>query len=251
MSVSIWIDLGTIVVQPHGVGPFDFAWSNTNDTDSLATHLEDGLYAVTVTDVNGCTVNTAIDITSLPPLNFSIDPYYEITFGDTLSLHIEGDTLTTNIYQWQPAGELSCSNCASLFAFPEENVTLTIEITDSLQCHYFLQTNIVVNPVEPLDTIIADAVYIPNVFSPNGDNSNDIFSIYSRLPDVHLQELTIMDRWGELVFYTDNIPLESFKGWDGNFNDKPMNPQVFVYIAKLKLSDGKDVKLVGDVTLIR
>ena len=102
-----------------------------------------------------------------------------------------------------------------------------------------------------MDTIIADAVYVPNVFSPNGDNTNEIFSIYSRLPDVHLQELTIMDRWGELVFYKNDIPLESFKGWDGNFNDKPMNPQVFVYIAKLKLSDGKDVKLVGDVTLIR
>jgi hypothetical protein len=60
-----------------------------------------------------------------------------------------------------------------------------------------------------------------------------------------------MDRWGQLIFHASDTPLDAFEGWDGTFRGKQLHPQVFVYYARVRLSDGQEVKLVGDVTLVR
>ncbi|HZV71359.1 MAG TPA: gliding motility-associated C-terminal domain-containing protein [Saprospiraceae bacterium] len=96
-----------------------------------------------------------------------------------------------------------------------------------------------------------NSFYIPNIFSPNGDDINDIFTI--KLHDeieLHSMEVSIYDRWGNLVFHSETIPIE----WHGDFNGEKLSPGVYVYRIQMTYFDKvveRDVMVQGDVTLIR
>lgn len=94
-------------------------------------------------------------------------------------------------------------------------------------------------------------LYIPNVFTPNDDNINDVFTIFTGL-DVEWLSIhgTIYDRWGNLVFQSFEVPFT----WDGKFHDEIMNPAVYVYVLEVRYKvENKEFESVlsGDVTLIR
>jgi gliding motility-associated-like protein len=105
--------------------------------------------------------------------------------------------------------------------------------------------------------VITDAdIVFPNAFTPNTSGSsggyydpksidNDIFFPYSSgVIDFKFQ---IFDRWGELIFETDNIK----QGWDGYYRDKPCQVGVYVWKAYAKLNNGKIFNKTGDVTLLK
>ena len=95
-------------------------------------------------------------------------------------------------------------------------------------------------------------VYVPNVFSPNGDQVNDRLVVFSN-EDVHTIDLfAIYDRWGELMFEQKNIlPNDPLYGWDGMFRGVPVNPDVFVYIVEWRDKARGYHKVTGDATLLR
>jgi gliding motility-associated-like protein len=87
------------------------------------------------------------------------------------------------------------------------------------------------------------AIYIPNIFSPNGDGINDAFCMSGRC----IQSITLLiyDRWGEKVaeIYNDC--------WDGSYRGKEAAPGVFVYRLEAVLFDGSVIERQGNVTLVR
>jgi len=101
------------------------------------------------------------------------------------------------------------------------------------------------------DSSSFDQIYIPNVFSPNGDGINDYWRIYSRLDNTFVNSITLFDRWGELIFHKENYVVNSFDGWDGTLRSKTMQPGVFAYVGEITLGDGTSQQVKGNVTLIR
>jgi gliding motility-associated-like protein len=102
------------------------------------------------------------------------------------------------------------------------------------------------------DTCIRkDDFYVPNVFTPNGDQKNDYFEVFTGPElDVISVKCSIYDRWGNLVFGSNTEPIR----WDGSFQNKLMNPAVFTYIIHIKyLHRGveKTHVIPGEVTLVR
>lgn len=93
--------------------------------------------------------------------------------------------------------------------------------------------------------------YIPNVFSPDGNGVNDVFTVLTNLPDNVLgMRGSIFDRWGNLVFGSEDNPFT----WNGNLNDEPMNPGVYVYVVHVTyMSSSGEVEKTfsGDVTVLR
>lgn len=90
--------------------------------------------------------------------------------------------------------------------------------------------------------------YIPNAFSPsNDDGINDYFTGVGI--GIAEYEMWIFDRWGEKIFYTDDIA----KGWDGRVQGKSTEGKQEVYVWKVKLKDvlGKKHQYVGHVTLLK
>lgn len=90
--------------------------------------------------------------------------------------------------------------------------------------------------------------YIPNAFSPqNADGINDFFTGYGI--GIEKFEMWIFDRWGERLYYTDDIT----KGWDGKAKGAETSVKNDVYVWKVKIKDvlGKWHDYIGHVTLLK
>ncbi len=96
------------------------------------------------------------------------------------------------------------------------------------------------------------AVYIPNIFSPNGDGVNDFFTITGGQDLTAVKDLTIIDRWGNQVYQQNaSASRDSNKGWDGQSKGKKASTGGYLYTANLFMDDGKERAISGMVTLIR
>jgi gliding motility-associated-like protein len=94
---------------------------------------------------------------------------------------------------------------------------------------------------------IPSSLEIPNVFSPNGDQVNDLF--FLKLANLSELHFTIYDRWGQLVYELANGPNIA---WDGrNQYGKNVAEGTYYYTVKAKGRDGKDFEMKGNVTLVR
>ncbi len=89
--------------------------------------------------------------------------------------------------------------------------------------------------------------YIPNAFTPNDDGINDSFS--GKGIFISKYEMRIFDRWGNLVFFTDDIN----KPWDGKANHGTEIAQGDVYVYSINIIDFRKKKHLykGIVTLVR
>ena len=88
-------------------------------------------------------------------------------------------------------------------------------------------------------------LYVPNVFTVNGDGINDKF--FARGLFVDEFEMIIIDRWGRVVFTATNLN----QGWDGTIDGKPAPADVYTYVAKGKDFKQKEIKQSGTITLLR
>lgn len=89
-------------------------------------------------------------------------------------------------------------------------------------------------------------IYVPNGFSPNGDNNNDMLFVFAG-KDVTSFQFYVYDRWGHLVFQTS----EKTKGWDGTIKGKKAEIGVYAYQLKAVFKDGSEQVKGGDLTLVR
>jgi len=89
------------------------------------------------------------------------------------------------------------------------------------------------------------AVYVPNAFTPNGDGVNDTFNALG--VGVTDYEMLIFNRWGQLIFTTDDL----MKGWNGTYNGNAAQPDVYVYKIRATDYHGNVKDYVGHVQLIR
>ncbi len=99
-------------------------------------------------------------------------------------------------------------------------------------------------------------VLVPNAFSPSGfgnagngsgsgDGKNDVFLPLMR--GVTDFELLIFNRWGELLFES----RDATRGWDGSYNGKLCQQDVYMYKLTARFENGESVVRVGDINLIR
>lgn len=85
----------------------------------------------------------------------------------------------------------------------------------------------------------------PNTFTPNGDGLNDQFVVYGQF--INDFRLSIFNRWGELIFTTDDIS----QGWDGTRNGEPMPEDTYAFRADLIDNLGRTFNETGGVLLLR
>jgi gliding motility-associated-like protein len=88
-------------------------------------------------------------------------------------------------------------------------------------------------------------VFVPNAFSPNGDGNNDI--MYVRGLYIEKVIFRIFDRWGELVFESNDVSI----GWDGTFRGVLLQPDVYDYYLDVTCIGGLKSITKGNITLMR
>jgi len=92
------------------------------------------------------------------------------------------------------------------------------------------------------------SIFIPNTFTPNGDNLNDVFNIKGIGIKTEGYMMEIYDRWGTLVYSTKELS----KGWDGTVKGITAENGVYVYKVKAAAANGEGKKeYTGHVSLIK
>ncbi len=86
-----------------------------------------------------------------------------------------------------------------------------------------------------------EMIFVPNVFSPDGDHTNDTFQVMGRGLD-HIS-IEIYNRWGQMIFEAPNLN----ESWDGTYRGKPCPIGTYVYQLKVD----KLVSKAGTVTIVR
>jgi len=95
-------------------------------------------------------------------------------------------------------------------------------------------------------------IYVPNIFSPNGDNINDKLLISAGPQVKEISSLTIFNRWGNMVYNANHFPAGDLNyAWDGTLKGRVLNSAVFTYKMIADFKDGRQEVRVGDVTLVR
>jgi gliding motility-associated-like protein len=92
---------------------------------------------------------------------------------------------------------------------------------------------------------LAKDIFVPNIFSPNGDGNNEVLFIYGNY--IVSVEMHIFNQWGQRLVTLTN----KNQGWDGTYKGSAQPVGVYVYVLKAVLKDGRKVNLKGSVTLIR
>lgn len=89
------------------------------------------------------------------------------------------------------------------------------------------------------------ALYVPDAFSPGRDGVNEQFEIYG--PGIESFEMHIYNRWGEEVFYTDDIDDH----WDGTYKGELLPEGTYLYSIQAEGVDHKNLNQEGSLLLLR
>ncbi len=218
-----------------GTGVLQYNWS-TSETQSSITGLSAGTYSVTATDDNGCTKTATVVVIQNSGPTANAGNSINIFQGANAMLSGSGG----GNYLWSPAYGLSCISCQSPVASPTKTTMYYLVVTDANGC-------------TDMDSVIVtvengcmDELFIPNAFSPNEDGQNELFKVISR-NCIKAMKLIVYDRWGEIVFETNNIN----EGWDGKFKGELLDTDVFAYTLVAELLNNSHVTKKGNVSLIR
>ncbi len=162
--------------------------------------------------------------------------------GNSTQLRAVADNIAT--YSWTPYYQLSCDNCANPVASPRRTTEYKVSVTDNYGCEG--SDNITVRVL-----CENSQIFIPNTFTPNGDGVNDMFYPQGKGLD-YVKSVRIYSRWGELVFARDDMKInDPAAGWDGNYKNAPLKPDVFVYFIHAYCESGELIELKGDISLVR
>lgn len=216
---------------------------------SVVNNQASGVYTFTV-DPGQCATATATFTLTVNPLP-TLAPIGSDTIvfdGSVVPPNNFSGTPADVTFSWvnsNPAIGLAAAGTGNIPSFTainrgNEPVTANITITPmSNGCPGASRTYMIT--VNPLNK----DVFVPNVFSPNGDGKNDILYAYGNYIDK--LDMRIFNQWGEqIITITDKS-----KGWDGTHRGKAQPVGVYVYVLQATLSTGRTVKMKGSITLLR
>jgi len=229
-------DSVTLDVTVPGCQTCSYEW-NTGVTESAITVPPDmeGAYSVAVRDESGCAAFDTVLLAFPPP------PVADAGPEDTLI--VQGQTATIGVFQpgyrylWN-TGDTTATITVGTAGLYE------VTVTDPNGCTAVGKAQVRVAK--------KSAVWVPNVFSPNGDGRNDYVSIYADESVKQVVTFQIADRWGTLCFRRDHFPpYYPTDGWDGVYRGKPAPPGVYGWFAEIEFLDGSREILEGSVAIVR
>ncbi len=203
-----------------------YLWS-TGATGSSVSVKDSGVYWLRGV-INNCSATDSIFIAkkSRSMANIGEDTSF---CGDFI---LKIDAGEGKSYLWFPSGEQS----REVYVHNFQSYSLTK--IDTNGC--------VVSDTISISEVCEPTIFVPNAFTPNANGLNEYFK--ATVTDMVELKMYIFDRWGELLFYTNDVN----KGWDGTYNGKPVQQDVYSWIIYSKgKTKGSRRTLYGTVNLLR
>jgi gliding motility-associated-like protein len=230
---SIYYELNTIY-EAINVYHLDTLYRCIGESAEIFGNIEteSDYYTDTILSVLGCdsiVKDQVLVINDLPTVSAGND--VSIAAGDQTILTATGGA----IYVWS-TGE----DDPSITVSPQSTIIYTVAVENAAGCADSGSVTVFVlnENVEML---------LPNAFTPNADNLNDVFKIVNEA-DFENISIRIYNRWGEMVFSS----IESNLAWDGTYNGKDQAEDNYTYYLEATAkTTKKQMKVSGSVTLFR
>jgi gliding motility-associated-like protein len=243
---------GSITIQIKGnTEGVRYALDRTQFTNiNNFSKLKEGDYQVFIRDTNKCLVmgNTVIGTKKSDTLQFSFSVTPSVCSGKT------GGFLIENIKNGVPPFQFALNDSTDFKAdlsYANLAGSYVLFAKDSLGCSTARK--------EVFIPKVNCEVFIPTIFSPNDDNSNDVFKIYANEGLIKtIKSYQIYNRWGIQVYVSpqQNTDFASFNSWwDGTFQGNKAPSDVYIYVIEVEYTEGlnkyRDRILKGDITVMR
>jgi gliding motility-associated-like protein len=207
------------------------ACSNFTWIDGINYTASNNTAIFTITDgaINGCD--------SIITLNLTISTNNTISLGEDLYICEETVTVSPGLgyssYQWSD-GTTNSSLSTDIYG------VYSVTVTDIDGCTGY-------DEVELIKDCPAN-VWVPNVFSPNGDGKNEIFTAVG--DNLTGFSLKVFNRWGNLLFETTSIN----NGWNGTYKGSKVSSGTYVYLIDYSFTEKRNTinrVIKGIVTLLK
>jgi gliding motility-associated-like protein len=206
---------------------------------------EPGLYTVSLSVISpeGCVQDSVrqdyIDVYPLPYANFAMDPEVTNVLTGTVNFTDQSVGQLTS-WEWSfGTGDVSLEQ-NPVYNYTDTGTFLVwMQVTTDMGCQDQTTREVTIEP----DFMF----YVPNSFTPNGDGKNDFFRGYGEGVKWDTYEMYVFNRWGEEVFYTNNVD----NSWDGTIEGKEAPLEVYVWKIHLFDQTGEPRTYRGRVTLFR
>ncbi len=216
----------------------------SHDMNGIHSYSEPGNYEITLTIVNeyGCESDAAAAgyVTVHPQANaeFISSSLVETTLDPTFTFTNLSTDATT--YEWSFGDGNGSAIFSPTHTYETYGVfTVTLNANNQYNCPDQEQLVIEVKP--------SFNVYIPNAFTPDGDNHNGVFLVEGFGIQEKDFSFVIYDRWGEVIFESSDRSI----GWDGTYKSHPAQDGVYTWVVRFRdLTDTKH-ELNGHVSLLR
>jgi len=203
-----------------------YAW-NTGSPDQYQVVTNPGYFEIIATDSNGCRFFDTIQVIEKVPPLLELGPNPNICPDEVILLDAGPGF---DLYFWSTG-----STSQTIEVNGPGPVSVTTDFDGCIQVDELL-----IGDDCPGD------IFVPNVFSPNGDDLNDVFEVTY----VNMEYLTvsIYDRWGKFLYESRDKDFQ----WDGRFNGNPVPEGVYFWVIKYKLNTKEfEEEEKGSVTIIR
>jgi gliding motility-associated-like protein len=195
----------------------------------IATPSVSTVYVITGT-LGMCTstAQTLVHVNPLPHVSIQASNVVINTPGESVSLTAQGGNtylwsngLTTSLIPVAPAQTSDYCVTAISIEGCEQKACITIEVS------------------------LESTLYIPNAFTPNGDNLNDVF--YTPGTNLISYHVMIYNRWGNLVFESHDAET----AWDGTYKGERVKNDVYNYLLLAEGVDHAVYKKTGSITVLK
>lgn len=223
------------------VWPDQWAWNfddptsaNNTSTDQhpIHTYTKEGIYNVSMRIKEGCQNDTSVTRTITV---FDHTVRGKVDLGRDFSICGEDSILLENKEQ---------APLRTTYHWSTGDSTETIHV-DTMGWYYLTISDANCSETDSVELDTCPVIHIPNAFTPNGDDLNEVFKVYG--VGFRDFDLMIFNRWGDLIFQT-NDPEE---GWDGTLNGNPIQIDVYVYKVVYRGLGTAEGQEIGRVALIR
>ena len=233
---------GNIITNvTSGIPPYVYQWSNGANSGNL-NNISAGNYNLTVIDANGCSSSISITLTEAPMPQANFAPKPQITTIEDPIIYFENYSTGASFYEWDFGdGNISTEYSPTYSYTNPGEYHVILSVADEYGCIDTVGANIIIKEG-------ANTFYIPNAFTPNGNDLNELFNITATNINPNTFEMRIYDRWGKQLFYTTDVN----QGWNGTYKGEPVPQGIYTYIIKFEDSQGyKKEIVIGEVILLK
>jgi len=243
-------EFADLINTPGSVVEWQFGDGTISNQPVLANHVytTPGCYDVTlsVISANGCpnalTLYDYICVYALPFADFSASNNGVYTVAEAIA-EFTDNSLNGYLYSWDfgDGNSSTMTNPVHVYTDGVGQYVVTLVVFNEAGCSDTAKQLVVIKE----DVV----VYVPNSFTPNNDGANDVFLPVITSGVVESQyQLLIFNRWGEVIFQTDDI----YAGWDGTFNGTIVQDGVYIWqMEYLSKVSSEIVRQRGHVNLFR